>query len=128
MCVDIDPDRAADIANEIGIGVAWTGDVTKRDEARRLGEGAIFVDVMGGQTHALYGRALAAQNAHDKAVYEYETALTAGFKEKKDQATAHALMAQSLVALKRTADAQKHRDEAVKLDPDNAEAKAIKLP
>jgi cellulose synthase operon protein C len=98
------------------------------DEARRLGEGAIFVDVMGGQTHALYARALAAQNAHDKAVYEYETALTAGFKEKKDQATTHALLAQSLVALKRNADATKHRDEAVKLDPDNAEAKAIKLP
>lgn len=98
------------------------------DEARRVGEGAIFVDVMGGQTHALYGRALAAQNMHDKAAYEYETALTAGFKEKKDQATTHALLAQSLVALKRTADAQKHRDEAVKLDPDNAEAKAIKLP
>lgn len=98
------------------------------DEARRLGEGAIFVDVMGAQTHALYARALAAQNAHDRAVYEYETALTAGFKEKKDEATTHALLAQSLVALKRNADATKHRDEAVKLDPDNAEAKAVKLP
>jgi tetratricopeptide (TPR) repeat protein len=98
------------------------------DEARRLGEGAIFVDVMSGHTHALYARALAAQNAHDKAVYEYETALTAGFKEKKDEATTHALLAQSLVALKRTADATKHRDEAVKLDPDNADAKAVKLP
>jgi cytochrome c-type biogenesis protein CcmH/NrfG len=38
------------------------------------------------------------------------------------------LLAQSLVALKRTADATKHRDEAVKLDPDNADAKAVKLP
>jgi NAD(P)-dependent dehydrogenase (short-subunit alcohol dehydrogenase family) len=38
VCVDIDEDRAADIANEIGIGIPWAGDVTKRADVIRLGE------------------------------------------------------------------------------------------
>jgi len=38
VCVDIDSARAEDIAQEIGIGIPWVGDVTKRDEARRLGD------------------------------------------------------------------------------------------
>jgi tetratricopeptide (TPR) repeat protein len=97
------------------------------DEARRIGEGAIFVDVMGGPTHVLYARALAAQNAHDKAVFELETALACALKD-PEKATAHALLARSLAALKRNAEAAKHRDEALKLDPENAEAKALKLP
>jgi NAD(P)-dependent dehydrogenase (short-subunit alcohol dehydrogenase family) len=36
VTVDIDAERAADIAEEIGIGVAWSGDVTKRAEVQRL--------------------------------------------------------------------------------------------
>jgi NAD(P)-dependent dehydrogenase (short-subunit alcohol dehydrogenase family) len=55
VCVDIEEDRAKDIADEIGIGVAWAGDVTKRADARRLGDfaeeqlGTIngFVDIVG---------------------------------------------------------------------------------
>lgn len=55
VCVDIDDDRADDIAKEIGIGVPWSGDVTKRADAARLAEfaetqlGTIngFVDIVG---------------------------------------------------------------------------------
>jgi NAD(P)-dependent dehydrogenase (short-subunit alcohol dehydrogenase family) len=55
VCVDIDADRAKDIAEEIGIGIPWAGDVTRREDARRLGEfaeeqlGTIhgFVDIVG---------------------------------------------------------------------------------
>lgn len=55
VCVDIEPDRADDIAREIGIGVPWAGDVTKRADAQRLGDfaeeqlGRIhgFVDIVG---------------------------------------------------------------------------------
>jgi cellulose synthase operon protein C len=97
------------------------------DEARRVGDGAVFVDVMGGVTHTLYARALAAQGAHEKAAFELESALLTKMKD-KEVATAHALLAQSLVALKRVPEATKHRDEAVKIDPDNAEAKNVKLP
>lgn len=96
-------------------------------EARRVGEGAVFVDVTGGPTHVLYARALAAEGRHDKAAYELESALLCGLKD-KDKATAHALLAQSLVALNRTADARRHKDEALKLDPESPEAKALRLP
>jgi tetratricopeptide (TPR) repeat protein len=97
------------------------------DDARRIGESAIFVDITGLQTHALYARALAAQNAHDEAVYELETAVLCPGKP-PEKATAHALLAQELVVLKRNVEAKKHLDEALKLDADNAEAKNVKLP
>ena len=96
------------------------------DEARRVGESAIFVDVTGGPTHVLYARVLAAQNAHDKAIYELDSALLTKMKP-QETAAAHVLYAQSLLALKKNADAGKHRDEALKLDPENADAKALKL-
>jgi NAD(P)-dependent dehydrogenase (short-subunit alcohol dehydrogenase family) len=38
VCVDIDEDRAKDMAEEIGIGVPWSGDVTTRAEAARLAD------------------------------------------------------------------------------------------
>jgi NAD(P)-dependent dehydrogenase (short-subunit alcohol dehydrogenase family) len=55
VCVDIEHDRAADIAQEIGIGIAWEGDVTQRGDAQRLGAFAAeqlgtihgFVDIVG---------------------------------------------------------------------------------
>ena len=97
------------------------------EDARRIGESAIFVDIMGLHTHALYARALAASNAHDKAVYELETAVLCPGKP-PEKATAHALLAQELVALKRNGEAKKHLDEALKLDAENAEAKNVKIP
>ena len=97
------------------------------DDARRIGESAIFVDIMGLQTHSLYARALAATNAHDTAVYELETAVLCPGKP-PEKATAHALLAQELVALKRNVEAKKHLDEALKLDAENAEAKNVKIP
>jgi Tfp pilus assembly protein PilF len=97
------------------------------EDARRIGESAIFVDIMGLQTHALYARALAASNAHDKAAYELETAVLCPGKP-PEKATAHALLAQELVALKRNGEATKHLEEALKLDADNAEAKNVKIP
>lgn len=39
MCVDVDSDRADDIALEIGkVAIPWAGDVTSRDEVARLSE------------------------------------------------------------------------------------------
>jgi 3-oxoacyl-[acyl-carrier protein] reductase len=38
VCVDIDEARAKDIADEIGIGVPYSGDVTTRDEVVKLAE------------------------------------------------------------------------------------------
>lgn len=100
------------------------------EDARKVGESAIFVDVMGAQTHTLYARALSATNAHAQAIYELESALLCPTAKggEKDKATAHAVLAQELLTLKKPADAKKHLDEALKLDPENADAKALKIP
>lgn len=51
VCVDIDADRAREIATEIGTaGVAWSGDVTTREGAHRL---ALDVQEMGGGVDGL---------------------------------------------------------------------------
>lgn len=55
LCVDIEESRAAAVASEIGVGIPWHGDVTKREEVRRLGGDAVaalgtingFVDIIG---------------------------------------------------------------------------------
>jgi NAD(P)-dependent dehydrogenase (short-subunit alcohol dehydrogenase family) len=55
LCVDIDEQRAKEIAEEVGVGVPWSGDVTKRADVVRLGvdaAGALgtingFVDIVG---------------------------------------------------------------------------------
>lgn len=38
VCIDIDIDRARDIADEVGIGVPWAGDMTKRADVAALAE------------------------------------------------------------------------------------------
>lgn len=60
LCVDIDPTRADEIAAEIGVGVPWAGDITKRAEVQRLAAtvsrvlGTLhgFVDIVGLATWA----------------------------------------------------------------------------
>ena len=56
VCVDLEPDRAAEVAAEIGdVAVPWTGDVTTRADAARLAADAEeacgridgFVDIIG---------------------------------------------------------------------------------
>ena len=95
-------------------------------EARSVGESTIFVDVEHGPTHVAYARALSAVGDHANAVYELESAvLCAG--PPKNVATAHALLAAELVTLKNSPEARKHLAEAQRLDPENAEAKTIKI-
>ncbi len=81
------------------------------DEARRVGESAIFVDVTGGRTHLFYARALAAQNAHEKAIFEAESALLCPLKP-ADEAAAHELLATELAAVGRAAEAKDHAAKA----------------
>jgi cellulose synthase operon protein C len=97
------------------------------EEARTVGEAAVYVDVTGGAAHMGYARALSALGAHDKAAFEAETASLCKM-EKKDVAAAHVLAASSLLALKKNKEAAAHRDEALRIAPDDAAAKALKIP
>ena len=96
------------------------------DEARRVGEAALYVDVESGGLHVDYARALAAGGDHEASAFELESALLCDGKP-EDKAMAHALLARERLALGDTTAARAHRDEALKLDPKNAEAGGLKL-
>ncbi len=97
------------------------------EEARAAGESAIFVDVENAPTHIAYARALSHLGDHPKAIFELESALACG-PQPKEAATAHALLAGEYAAQKNAAEARKHLSEAQRLDPENADAKAVKIP
>jgi Tfp pilus assembly protein PilF len=96
------------------------------DEAKRIGESALYVDVESAEMHVNYARALSATGDHTTAAYELESALLCDAKP-PDKATALALLATERAALGDMAGARARRDEALKLDPSNAEARALKL-
>jgi tetratricopeptide (TPR) repeat protein len=96
-------------------------------DASRVGESAIYVDVMNAEIHTLYGTALAANNAHAEALYEFTTA-TLCASSQAARATAHALAARELIALSRAPEARIQRDKALQLDPANATARALSIP
>jgi tetratricopeptide (TPR) repeat protein len=96
------------------------------DEARRMGEAALYVDVESSSIHTDYARALAATGDHQAAAFELESALLCDAKP-PERATQHALLARERQALGDLPSARTHRDEALKLDPQNAEARALKL-
>lgn len=96
------------------------------DEARKVGESAMFVDVENPEVHALYARALSQGGDHRRALFELDSALACGPKG-KTAATVHALLAKEHLALGDPSKAKAERDEALKLDPDQADAKALRI-
>jgi tetratricopeptide (TPR) repeat protein len=94
------------------------------DEARRVGDAALYVDVESATIHSDYARALAATGDHEKAAFELESALLCE-SEPREKATAHALLARERQIAGDVAGARAHRDEALRLDPENAEARGL---
>ncbi len=96
------------------------------DEARRVGDAAIYVDVESYAVHYDYAQALAATGRHEAASFEAESALLCEAKP-EEKAAAHVLLAKERATLGDAAGAKSHRDEALKLNPGAAEAKGQKL-
>ncbi len=96
------------------------------DEAKRTGEAAIYVDVESAEIHVNYAHALSATGDHATAAYELESALLCA-QTPEQTATTHALLAAERFALGDVAAARTHRDEALRLDPSNVAAHALKL-
>jgi tetratricopeptide (TPR) repeat protein len=93
-------------------------------EAKEVGQAALFVDVLSGDVHVGYAKACAATGDHETAAYELQSALLCEGSA-QDKAEAHALLAREMLALHDVAGARTHREEALKLDPNNADAKAV---
>ncbi len=96
------------------------------EEARRAGESALFIDVGRAGMHVSYARALAGTGEHTAAVFELESALLCEPKG-AEASTVHALLAREKLALGDRVGARRSRDEALRLDPQNAEAKGLEV-
>lgn len=96
------------------------------EKARKIGESAIFVDIANPDIHILYARALSEGKDHRQAIFELESALACSPPAKK-AAGVHALIAKEHLQLGDSARARTSREEALRLDPENEEAKAIPL-
>jgi tetratricopeptide (TPR) repeat protein len=97
------------------------------DEAKSVGEAAVFAAVGFPTVHVNYGKALAKKGELAKALYEFESATLCQGKP-DTMAKAHAAWAAALLEQKNVAEAKKHRDEALKLDANCKEAKALSIP
>ncbi len=99
------------------------------EEAKKVGEGAMFVAIYDEQVHINYGRALAAAGDHTRARFTNTRARFSVSRTTKIVATANALeAASSLVAQKKISEAKAKLDEAKRLDPANAEIAKVKNP
>jgi tetratricopeptide (TPR) repeat protein len=96
------------------------------DEAKRVGEAGLYLDLLSAAPHVGYARALSALGDHESAAFELESALLCKAPA-PETATAHALLAHERFVLGDASAARMHRDRALKLDPENAEARALKL-
>jgi len=96
-------------------------------EAVEVGAGAVYVDVLGAATHTLYARALTEVGAHAEAEFEADSALATS-PPAKDASAARAVRARARLGLGKREEAKRDRDEALRLDPENADARAIALP
>jgi len=96
-------------------------------EAKAVGESAMFVDVENHAIHSLYATALAQTGDHVKATFELESALLCN-PPPPDAALIHARLAKEHLATGNRAKAKTEQTEALRLDPNNTEAKALKIP
>lgn len=94
------------------------------DEMLQVGARAIYADVHSALVHRLYGEALARAGNEQAARFELETALLCE-QEDKDRAKVHVLVAKLHRDAGRMKEAKQAAHEALQLDPENADAKAL---
>jgi len=97
-------------------------------EATQIGEGALFVDIHNPETHVLYGEALVGTGNLTKAMFEAETALLCEGQKAPLTSRAQVLLARGYLAQGDRQKARQARDEALRVFPDNVEARGLVVP
>jgi len=97
-------------------------DAKRFAEARTFGEMALFADLEGLATHALYAEALVGDNQPERALFELESALLCPGDDRQ-RADVHAQLAGVFRGLRRTGPAKDHAARAKQLDADNPRLK-----
>ncbi len=95
-------------------------------EAKDVGERALWADIEGLHTHALFAEALAGLKMVPRAVFELESALLCPGRP-KELAETHVQLAQTYLMVPNRAKAKEHAAAARKLDPENPRVKQLKL-
>jgi tetratricopeptide (TPR) repeat protein len=98
------------------------------DEAKKVGEGALYVDIHGAETHALFAEALLATGDAKRAVFETESALLCEPVKADVAAHANVVQAKAWMKLGDSAKAKSARDEALRQDPVSHEALDVSIP
>lgn len=98
------------------------------NEAKKVGEGALFVDIHGAETHSLYALALLNTGDTDKAIFEASSALLCEPLKERVAAQANVILARAYLKKGDSTKAKAARDEALRQDPDNKEAKELSIP
>jgi tetratricopeptide (TPR) repeat protein len=96
------------------------------EEAVRVGEAALYADLEGWETHALFAEALAASKMLPRAIYELETAVLCPARP-SEKAAVHAQLAQTYLLVPNRAAAVKHAKIARALDKDHPRVKQLKF-
>ena len=84
------------------------------EEAKRVGEQALWADIKGMRTHRLYAQALIGLKSFAEAVFELESALLCPGRP-SEKALVHSELAQAYGRMGRRREAAKHQREAKKL-------------
>ncbi len=95
------------------------------DEAVKVGEAALYVDLLGAETHTLYAEACFGKGDVDKAIFEADSALLGRKKTAKLAARASVVLAKAWAKKGDSAKAKAARDEALRQDPESADAKSL---
>lgn len=86
-------------------------DAGELDEARRVGESAVWVDLAGLETHRLFGEILIASKMLPRAIFELHSALLCDGRP-QELAAVHGLLAKAYAAVPNPKEAAKHRELA----------------
>jgi len=98
------------------------------DEAKKFGEGALFVDIHGAETHTLYAQALLGAGNTDQALFEADSALLCDNLKATSAVQANLVLARGYLKKGDRAKAKAARDEALRQDPDSKEARDLAIP